>query len=225
MNLFANMGLDLIAITCICPDKFKIARVIPIYKKGYHSDLGNYRPISLLSIFSKLLEKLMYKRLLKFLEKYSILTSNQFGFRAKHSTIHAILSIINEIQNAIEDGLFSCGIFLDLSKAFDTVNHNILVHKLKYIGVRGIANNWFVSYLSNRKQFVSIGSQNSDYQSINCGVPQGSVLDPLLFLVYINDIGNCSTKLDFHLFADDTNLFFADKNLKNLEITENDELS
>ena len=182
-------------------------------------------PISLLSIFSKFLEKLVYKRLLKFLEKYSILTSNQFGFRVKHSTIHAILSIINEIQNAIEDGLFSCGICLDLSKDFYTVNHNILVHKLKNIGVRGTANNWFVSYLSNRKQFVSIGSQNSDYQSINCGVPQRSLFGPLLFLVYINDIANCSTKLDFHLFADDSNLFFADKNLKNLEITVNNELS
>ena len=125
--------------------------------------MGNYRPISLLSIFYQIQEKLMCKRLVNFLEKFNILYDNQFGFRPKYSTIHAILLTIDKIQMAIEDGKFSCGIFLDFSKAFDTVNHFILLKKLSFYGIRGPAYNWFQSYLSQRKQFVSIGNTQSDY--------------------------------------------------------------
>ena len=118
----------------------------------------------------------MYKRLINFIDKYNILFNKQFGFRLGHSTDHAILCILDKIQSAVESGLFSCGVFLDLSKAFDTVNHSILLDKLEHYGIRGIAKEWFSSYLRNRKQFVSINNTCSDYLDITCGVPKGSVL-------------------------------------------------
>ena len=207
------------------PDHFKIARVIPIHKNGSKLMVSNYRPISLLSIFNKILEKLIYRRLIKFFDRYRIFYNKQFGFRAKHSTTLAILSLIDKIHNAIEGNAFSCGIFLDFSKAFDTVNHEILLSKLEYYGIRGIVKQWFVSYLSNRKQFVSIGSVKSDAMSVNYGVPQGSVLGPLLFLLYINDFQNASKVLDFHIFADDSTLFYSNKNLAELERNVNNNLS
>ena len=132
-------------------------------------------------------------------------------------TLHATLLITDKIQRAIEDGLFSCGIFLDFSKAFDTVDHNILLKKLSHYGIRGIANDWFASYLSNRRQYVTIGSIKSEDTLITHGVPQGSVLGPLLFLLYINDFSKCSNVFDFHIFADDTNLFYSNSNLAELE--------
>ena len=171
-------------LTGVVPDKFKLANVIPVYKKGTQTSLSNYRPISLLSVFNKLLEKLMCSRLLKFLEKNNIFFDNQFGFRRGHSTEHAILSIVDKIQRAIDDKEFSCGMFLDFSKAFDTINHDIL-EKLELYGIRGIARTWFISYLANRQQTVSVNNVTSTPVNISCGVPQGSVLGPILFLLYI----------------------------------------
>ena len=165
----------------IVPSNLKIARVTPILKKGIQSAPDNYRPISLLSVFNKILEKRMYKRLLNFVKKHNILYEKQFGFRPHFSTNHAILSIIDKIQQAIEEKSHSCGIFLDFSKAFDTVDQNILIKKIEKYGIRGIANEWFVSYLSNRKHFVTIDNISSDLSPITCGVPQGSVLGPLFF--------------------------------------------
>ena len=124
-------------------------------------------------------KRLMYKRLIDFLDQNSILIENQFGFRSGHSTVQATMLITDKIQRAIEDKLYSCGIFLDLSKAFDTVDHNILLAKLEHYGIRGIANDWFKSYLTNRQQFVSINNSDSNTLHITCGVPQGSVLGPL----------------------------------------------
>ena len=129
---------------------------------------------------------------------------NQFGFRSRHSTIHAVLSIVDKIQQAIENNQFSCRVFLDLSKAFDTVNHNILLNKLPHYGIRGIINTWFASYLKGREQTTEINNKISEKQVTLCGVPQGLVLGPLPFLIYIN-ICNATNELKIFLFADDTN--------------------
>ena len=140
-------------------------------KKGSQYSLCNYRPISLLSVFNKVLEKLIYNRLIIFTDKNSILSNKQFGFRAKHSTNHAILCIIDRIQKAIDDRNYSCGFFLDFSKAFDTINHNILIRKLQHYGVQCLALDWFISYLSNRNQVITVNGVQSELLSISCGIP------------------------------------------------------
>ncbi len=195
--------------TGIVPEKVELAKVLPVFKKGHHSNLNNYRPISLLSVFNKLLEKLMYNRLIAYLQKKNVLYDKQFGFRSQNSTEHAILTITDKIQKAIENRNYSCEIFLDFSKAFDTAHHGILINKLEKYGIRGFANDWFASYLTGRKHFVSLNNISSDLNDINCGIPQGSVLGPLLFLLYINDFYKCSELFDFHHFADDSNLFYV----------------
>ena len=166
----------------------------------------------------------MFKRLYGYLESCNILYPLQFGFRQKCSTNHALIQITESIRNSIDNNEFGCGIFIDLKKAFDTVNHSILLSKLNHYGVRGKAHDWFHSYLSNREQFVCINGHNSDSLFITFGVPQGSVLGPLLFLLYINDLPNTSKLLSFRLFADDTNIYFSHKNLNDLELILNQEL-
>ena len=186
--------------------KLKLAKVIPLFKKGCPLTASNYRPISLLSIFSKIIEKVIYKLLYKFLEKHEILYDLQFGFRASHSIDHALVSLTEAIKNSLDNRKFGSGIFIDLQKAFDTVNHDILLTKLEHYGIRGIALDWFKSYLMDRKQHVSVNGSNSSYLTVTCGVPQGSVLGPLLFLIYINYLPQSSAKLVFYSFADDTNI-------------------
>ena len=231
LKLVNNQISPILSVICnssfdegIFPDKNKIAKVIPIHKKGSINDVNNYRPISLLSIFSKIMEKLMACRLNKFLELHSIIYPNQFGFRAGCSTTHSLVSIIESINNTIEQKKFGCGVFIDLKKAFDTVNHNILLQKLEHYGIRQNTLLWFESYLCNRKQYVSLNGSDSELKDITCGVPQGSVLGPILFLLYINDLPNISKKLNFFLFADDTNIYLDDINLNTLEKTMNKEL-
>ena len=155
-----------------------MVKVIQIFKADDESDPNNYRPISLLSSFNRIFEKLMYTRTNSFIDKEGILCSSQYGFRQKHSAEHAILDIVNKIQSDMDKGHFSCGVFIDLQKAFDTVNQDILLQKLDYCGFRGIINEWFSSYLRQRTQVTIVESQTSDSSSIDCGVPQGSVLGP-----------------------------------------------
>ena len=206
------------------PDKMKIAKVIPLFKSGSKMEVSNYRPISLLPIFSKIFEKLMHSRIFNFLQSNQILYSKQYGFQKNKSTEHAILDIQSKIVDAFENRETPCCIFLDFAKAFDTVNHQILLNKLNHYGIRGNTLDWLSSYLTNRKQCVQIGNQHSDFLPVNCGVPQGSVLGPLLFLIYINYIANSSQIIDFHLFADDTCIFYSHKNKTILENTLNSEL-
>ena len=206
------------------PDKLKIARVISLFKKGNPELPSNYRPISLLPILSKIFEKLMYRRLYRFLEIHKVLYSLQFGFQENHSIDYALVSLTEAVRNTLDNKRFGCGIFIDLQKAFDTVNHAILLSKLEHYGVRGCALEWFRSYLSDRNQYVSVNGSNSKLLSITCGVPQGSVLGPLLFLIYINDLPNASQKLKLYLFADDTNIYFESSDLSNLMKIVNREL-
>ena len=206
------------------PEKLQLAKVIPLFKKGCPLTASNYRPMPFLSVFSKIIEKVMYKRLYNFLELNNILYSYQFGFRSSHSINHALISLTEMIKNTSDNKRFGCCIFLDLQKAFDTVNHEILLNKLKHYGIRGIALAWFQSYLSNREHYVSVNGYNSRNLNVTCGVPQGSVLGPLLFLIYINDIPNTSSKLAFYLFADDTSIYFESENLEQLQKIVNCEL-
>ena len=142
----------------VFPDKLKIAKVITLYKKGAAENPSSYRPISLLSIFCKIFEKIMHKRLYNFLESNAVLHSLQFGFRSKHSTTHTLISMTENIRNTIDNGNYGCGIFIDLQKAFDTINHSILLRKLYHYGIRGVPLQWFESFLSNRKQYVSVNA-------------------------------------------------------------------
>ena len=202
----------------VYPDKLKIAKVIPIFKKGDPKITSNFRPISVLSCINKLFEKLISKRIYEFLEQHKILYEFQYGFRQGHSTTHALTEIVDKIKLGIDKNEITCGIFLDLSKAFDTVNHDILLHKLHHYGIQGPAHKLLKSYLTNRKQYVKIGNQASKFGNITCGVPQGSVLGPLLFILYINDLHKACLTGNIRIFADDTNIFFKCKN--NSEITQ-----
>ena len=158
----------------------------------------------------------MYDRVYKFLSNQNSFFEKQFGFRDKHSTSHALTSLTEHIREALDNNKFACGIFIDLKKAFDTVNHDILLRKLSYYGIRGLSNEWFKSYLTDRKQFVSINGFNSKILQTNIGVPQGSVLGPLLFLIYINDLNTAIKHSLVHHFADDTNLLHVNSSMKKL---------
>ena len=169
------------------------------------------------------MERVVYNRLFKYLVKHTILHPSQYGFQINLSTEQAILELQDHILNTIESGDYCVGIFMDLSKAFDTLDHRILLSKLRNYGVRGVALDWFRNYLSNRKQYVSINGTNSGLLSIECGVPQGSILGPLLFLVYINDLPD-ATNATTILFADDTNAIYIGKSYTELIKIINDDL-
>ena len=203
--------------TGVVPNGMKIAKIVPIYKSGNKKLLNNYRPISILPAFSKLLEKIVCNRLVNFLEVQHLMYEHQYGFRKKHCTIHPILQLLKDISTANDRKSkdITLAVFLDLSKAFDTISHKILLQKLEFYGIRGICKNWFANYLSNRKQYTEIKGNKSSYLDITTGVPQGSILGPILFLIYINDIHKCST-LKLLCFADDTTAYQSGPDIKAL---------
>ena len=209
----------------VFPTLNKDADVCPIHKKNEKTKCENYRPISLLSNTSKIFERVIYTRLESFLNTSEIIYKFQFGFRKNYSTNHALLSIVEQIRASLDKKMFACGIFIDLEKAFDTVNHHILLSKLYHYGVRGVANKWFHSYLSDRQQKVTINGESPPSLPITCGVPQGSILGPLLFLLYINDMHHAIEFSTTYHFADDTNLFYSCKSFKSLRKNLNKDLA
>ena len=176
----------------VFPDELKIAKVIPLYKGGESKLLVNYRPVSVLPVFSKVFERLMYNRIFEFINENDVIYNLQFGFRKNHSTAMALTLLNEKISKALYDGEYVLGVFLDFSKAFDTVNHDILLHKLYAYGIRGVAHDWMKSYLLSRVHYVVYNDVESIKSDITCGVPQGYILGPLLFLLYINDMASVS---------------------------------
>ena len=191
------------------PKQMKMAKVVPIHKDGPKTEVGNYRPISLLTAFSKIYEKLMHCRILKFLESNNSLFEMQYGFRPGRSCEHALLNAQNSLLESLSKRQISLLLLIDFSKAFDMVEHSILIKKLEHYGIRGVAIKWMQSYLSGRKQFVSINGKNSAVRDMQYGVPQGSILGPLLFIIYINDIPETACFAKFILYADDANIILT----------------
>ena len=203
--------------TGIFPTVLKVSKVVPVFKnKGSPLEISNYRPISLLSNIEKIYEKMMYSRLIGFLNQSKQIYSRQFGFRKGHSTVDTLINIVERIRVTLDKSEFACGVFVDLQKAFDTVDHEILLLKLSHYGIRGTELSWFRSYLSNRSQFVVISNTKSRLKFVKHGVPQGSVLGPLLFLLYINDLHFCIKTSETYHFADDTHLLNFSKTVRSL---------
>jgi hypothetical protein len=210
-------------VTGLVPQQFKIAKVVPLFKAGDRSLPDNYRPISLLSCFSKILEKVVGQRLTSFLESNNILSPSQYGFRKNHSTLHPMVHLMNFASESLNKKETAIAIFCNLRKAFDTVNHSVLFRKLHMIGIRGVELEWFKNNLSDCKQFVFLDGKSSSLLEILLGVPQGSILGPILFLIYINDLPEASL-LKSLLFADDTALHVSGKNVDELTNFINTEL-
>lgn len=191
----------------VFPSILKVARVIPIFKSGSRNSVKNYRPISTLPVLSKIFEKLMFVRINNFFNVNNVICKHQFGFRKGYSTADALLEFLDSVYLTLDQSRYLVSVFLDLSKAFDTVNHQLLLRKLHHVGIRGVSNEWFKSYLDKRVQYVSVLGEASSLADVQTGVPQGSVLGPSLFLMYINDMYRSAPDVQFVHYADDTTVF------------------
>ena len=212
-------------ITGIYPTEWKMARVTPVFKKGEKSDLNNYRPISVIPVVSKVFEKIVYDQLYQYLNDNQLLSSCQSGFRSLHSTLTAFLEATNNWSVNIDNGFLNGVVFIDLKKAFDTIDHEIILRKLSYFGADQATAKWFQSYLSNRTQRCNVNGNLSTASTVTCGVPQGSILGPLLFLMYINDLPNCLRVAAPRMFADDTSITLSAKTVADLKPAVTSELN
>ena len=212
-------------LTGIYPTEWKTARVTPVFKKGVKSDLNNYRPISVIPVVSKVFEKIVYDQLYQYLNDNKLLSSCQSGFRSLHSTLTALLEATNSWSVNIDNGFLNGVVFIDLKKAFDTIDHEIILRKLSYFGADQATIKWFQSYLSDRTQRCNVNGSLSTTSNVTCGVPQGSILGPLLFLMYINDLPNCLRDAAPRMFADDTNITLSAKTVADLKLAVTSELN
>lgn len=210
--------------TGVFPSEWKVAKVFPLHKGKSKDDPNNYRPISVLSTITKVFEKIVYQQLLDYLNENNILSEKQSGFRSLHSTATALLHATNEWLYNIDQGRLNGVVFLDLAKAFDTVDHSILLKKMEIYGVRGTSLNWFKSYLSERSQCCLVNNHLSKKCYLSCGVPQGSTLGPLLFLIYINDLPSSIAKCSPRMFADDTSISISALSADDIETSLNSDL-
>ena len=221
LSLIFNRSID----TAIFPDEWKLAKVTPIHKKNEKNDPCNYRPISVIPTIAKVFERLIFNQVYEYFCTNDLLSKCQSGFRPLHSTVTALLEAVNEWTQNIDRGLINSVLFLDLAKAFDTVDHGILVENLALYGIRGTTLNWFKSYLNNRTQKCDLNGHLSSTRSLSCGVPQGTILGPLLFLIYINDLPNCLGTSSPRMYADDTNITYPGNSIHEIELNLNKELA
>ena len=197
-----------IELSGVFPEAFKKSKIIPLYKKGDSSLLSNYRPISLLPTISKIFERIIYNQLYQYFNDNELLAEQQYGFRAQHSTEYAAIKLFDHISKEMDSGNTPTALYIDLSKAFDTLSFDIILQKLKYYGVMGTELRLLTDYLTNRKQYVVFNNHCSDITDIVNDVPQGSILGPLFFSICINDLIRTSNKCKFIMYADDTTIIF-----------------
>ena len=209
----------------VFPTAGKCTNITPIHKSDEKTVMDNYRPISVLPVLSKVFERIVHNQLYTYLEENNLLSDCQFGFRRKSSTVHAVTYFSDLIKTSMDEGKLTGAVFVDLRKAFDTIDHATLIAKLPIYGVHGKELTWFESYLFNRHQFVSYQGTCSERQSVRCGVPQGSILGPLLFTIVINDITEQVKECKILLYADDTVIFTTDKDSKRIEEVLNTEFN